>query len=310
MCDEVQGELVAPRADAAAMAALLASGVALPRHLLRLHKRERTLLLVDDEPNILAALRRQMRGAGCRVLTAPGGLEGLALLAGEEVDVIVSDQRMPGMTGVEFLRAVKESHPDTVRIVLSGFTELQSVTDAVNEGAIYKFLTKPWDDTQLRAHIEEAFRRKEMADENRGLGLELRSANLELATANRRLEDLLLQQRAQLKRDNISLEIAREALQHVPLAIVGLDEDEVVAYANAAAQELFGEHGLLLGSAAAQVMPAALEALRTAQVGAPCPVELNDARYQAVAHSMGRGTRSRGKLVTFFSESNNEGRHD
>jgi diguanylate cyclase (GGDEF)-like protein/PAS domain S-box-containing protein len=299
MCDEVQGELVAPPGDAAGLAALLASGVALPPHLLRLHKRERTLLLVDDEPNILAALRRQMRGAGCRVLTAPGGLEGLALLAGEEVDVIVSDQRMPGMTGVEFLRAVKESHPDTVRIVLSGFTELQSVTDAVNEGAIYKFLTKPWDDTQLRAHIDEAFRRKEMADENRRLGLELRSANLELATANRRLEDLLRQQRDQLKRDNISLEIAREALQHVPLAIVGLDEDEVVAYANGAAQQLFGAHGLLLGSAAARVLPAALDALRAEPGGAPCTVEIDGARYQAVVHSMGRTTRSRGKLLTF-----------
>jgi diguanylate cyclase (GGDEF)-like protein/PAS domain S-box-containing protein len=299
MCDEVQGEVLAPAQDAGALAALLASARPLPPHLLRLHKRGRTLLLVDDEPNILAALKRQMRGAGCRILTAPGGREGLELLAHEDVDVIVSDQRMPGMTGVEFLRAVKESHPDTVRMVLSGFTELQSVTDAVNEGAIYKFLTKPWDDTQLREHIEEAFRRKEMADENRRLGLELQAANLGLATANRQLEDLLRKKRAQLKRDNISLDIVREALQHVPLAIVGLDDDEVVAYANGAAQELFRDRGLLLGGRAAEFMPAALAALRGAADGAVRTVELGGARYQVVAHSMGRGTRSRGRLVTF-----------
>jgi EAL domain-containing protein (putative c-di-GMP-specific phosphodiesterase class I) len=89
MCDEVQGALLAPPLAADAMGALLAAGVLVPEHLRRLHKRQRTLLLVDDEPNILAALKRQMRGAGCRILTAPGGREGLALLATEEVDVIV-----------------------------------------------------------------------------------------------------------------------------------------------------------------------------------------------------------------------------
>jgi diguanylate cyclase (GGDEF)-like protein/PAS domain S-box-containing protein len=308
MCDEVQGALLSAPLDAAALAPLLAAGTGLPPHLLRLHKRERTLLLVDDEPNILAALKRQMRGAGCRILTAPGGQEGLELLAREEVDVIVSDQRMPGMTGVEFLRAVKVSHPDTVRMVLSGFTELQSVTDAVNEGAIYKFLTKPWDDTQLRAHIDEAFRHKEMADENRRLGLELRTANLELAGANRQLEDLLQQQRDQIKRDNISLDIAREALQHVPLAILGLDEEAVAAYANPAAQALFRQHGPLLGTAAAEFMPAVLAQLRAAPDGQPCAVELNGTRYLVVAHSMGRGTRSRGRLVTFSPDVGPSGR--
>jgi diguanylate cyclase (GGDEF)-like protein/PAS domain S-box-containing protein len=308
MCDEVQGDLLSPPLAADAMQALLVQGAALPARLLRLHKRERTLLLVDDEPNILAALRRQMRSFGCRVLTAPGGREGLALLETEEVDVIVSDQRMPGMTGVEFLRAVKNSHPQTVRMVLSGFTELQSVTDAVNEGAIYKFLTKPWDDTQLRAHIMEAFRHKEMEDENRRLGLELRAANHGLATANRQLEELLQQQREQMRRDNISLDIVREALQQVPLAIVGLDLEGVVAFANVAAQELFREHGLLLGSMADEFMPAVLEALRGVPDGQPCWEVVAGAAYRIVAHSMGHGTRSRGRLLTFIPTNEDDGR--
>jgi CheY-like chemotaxis protein len=250
MCDEIQGNLFSPALDAAAVEALLAAGRKLPPHLLRMQKRERTLLLVDDEPNILSALKRQLRGAGLRILTAPGGKEGLALLESEAVDVIVSDQRMPDMTGVEFLRAVKTSHPDTVRIVLSGFTELQSVTDAVNEGAIYKFLTKPWDDTQLRGHIQEAMLHKEMADENRRLDLEVRTANHGLAQANRRLEAVLRQQQSQLARTGISLDIVREALQHVPLPILGLDDEQVVAFANLAAQQLFGQDGMQLGRSA------------------------------------------------------------
>lgn len=299
MCDEVQGELLAAALSAEATEALLSAGAALPKRVLRLHKRERTLLLVDDEPNILAALKRQMRGAHCRILTAPGGQQGLELLESEQVDVIVSDQRMPGMTGVEFLRVVKNSHPDTVRMVLSGFTELQSVTDAVNEGAIYKFLTKPWDDTQLRAHIEEAFRHKEMVDENRRLGLELRTANLELASANRQLEDVLEQQREQIRRDGISLDIVREALLRVPMAVIALDEDRQIAYANVAARRLFGKGDALLGSNADEVMPAEVAALTARADEVPALAGLAGQTYEVVAYSMGRRTRSRGTLITF-----------
>jgi CheY-like chemotaxis protein len=295
MCDEIQGVFYSAPLDAPAFEALLDEKRALPEHLLRMHKRERTLLLVDDEPNILAALKRQLRGAGLRILTATGGEEGLQLLARERVDVILSDQRMPGMTGVDFLRTVKHSHPDTVRMVLSGFTELQSVTDAVNEGAIYKFLTKPWDDTQLRAHILEAFRHKEMADENRRLNLEVRTANQGLAQANRQLEEVLCQQQEQISRTGISLAIVREALQHVPLPILGLDEDDVVAFANLAGQELFHGNGQLLGSAVEYFMPE----LATLGEGQECIATVHGARYEIAAHGMGRGTRARGMLIIF-----------
>jgi diguanylate cyclase (GGDEF)-like protein/PAS domain S-box-containing protein len=299
MCDEIQGNLFSPACNVAAVGALLAEGRVLPQHLLRLHKRQRTLLLVDDEPNILSALKRQLRGTGLRILTASSGREGLALLDTEAVDVIVSDQRMPGMTGVDFLRAVKTSHPETVRIVLSGFTELQSVTDAVNEGAIYKFLTKPWDDAQLRGHIQEAIGNKEMADENRRLDLEVRTANHGLAQANRRLEGVLRQQQEQIDRTGISLEIVREALHHMPLPVVGLDEEQVVVFANPAAHALFSGDGMLLGNAAGLFMPQLLAALDQAGEGAACIAQLHGSRFEVGAHSMGKGTRSRGRLIIF-----------
>lgn len=117
----------------------------------------RTLLLVDDEPSMVSALQRVLRRDGYRILSATSAAEGLELLALNEVQVIVSDQRMPQMSGTEFLGRVKEMYPDTIRIVLSGYTELKSITDAINRGAIYKFLTKPWEDDPLREHIREAF---------------------------------------------------------------------------------------------------------------------------------------------------------
>lgn len=138
---------------------------------------KRTILLVDDEENILRSLERLLRRDGYRILKATSGQGGLEVLKQHAVGVIISDQRMPGMTGVEFLSKVKDLYPQTVRIALSGYTELKSVTDAINKGAIYKFLTKPWDDDLLRANVQEAFEHFELAHENERLARELQKAN-------------------------------------------------------------------------------------------------------------------------------------
>ncbi|MGH8432911.1 MAG: response regulator, partial [Pseudomonas sp.] len=88
------------------------------------------------------------------------------------VQVILSDQRMPEMNGTEFLSRVKDLYPATIRIVLSGYTDLKSVTDAINQGAIYKFLTKPWDDAQLRSTIAQAFQHYNLAKQKEDSGVE------------------------------------------------------------------------------------------------------------------------------------------
>jgi diguanylate cyclase (GGDEF)-like protein/PAS domain S-box-containing protein len=128
-----------------------------------------TLLLLDDEENILRALARLLRRDGYKILMATRAQDAFELLAKHEVQVILSDQRMPEMSGTEFFSRVKDLHPDTMRIVLSGYTDLKSVTDAINQGAIYRFLTKPWDDEQLRQIIAQAFREyRQINDKARG----------------------------------------------------------------------------------------------------------------------------------------------
>jgi response regulator RpfG family c-di-GMP phosphodiesterase len=117
----------------------------------------KTILLVDDEPSILSSLRRLLRPDGYRVLTAGSGAEALELAAQHDVHVVLTDQRMPQMTGAELLHRMCVIAPDTVRMVLSGYTDLETITQAVNEGDIFKFMTKPWDDDQLRANIRDAF---------------------------------------------------------------------------------------------------------------------------------------------------------
>jgi diguanylate cyclase (GGDEF)-like protein len=145
---------------------------------------ERTLLLVDDEEDIGAALERLLRHDGYNILHASSGKAGLEVLANHKVGVVISDQRMPGMSGVEFLTQVKELYPQTIRIVLSGYADLDSVTAAINQGAIYKFFTKPWNNDVLRVDVMEAFWRQELAQEKDQLLQQIQNANELLAQVN------------------------------------------------------------------------------------------------------------------------------
>jgi EAL domain-containing protein (putative c-di-GMP-specific phosphodiesterase class I)/CheY-like chemotaxis protein len=159
-CDEMQGYYFSKPLPAAEFEPLLAArckldisaDAALPGL---------TLLLVDDEPHVLASLKRLVRREGYAILTATSAAEGMDLLATHEVAVVMSDQRMPLMTGSEFLAKVRVMYPDTIRIILSGYTDLKAITEVVNRGEIYKFLEKPWEDAALLETLREAFRHYE-----------------------------------------------------------------------------------------------------------------------------------------------------
>lgn len=157
-CDEMQGYFFSKPLPADELAALLKSGKQMDFKGESASGEPRTLLLVDDEPGVLNALRRLFRSEGYRVLTAESAQTALELLATDPAQVIISDQRMPGMSGVEFLSRVRVLHPATVRIVLSGYAEIDMVTEAVNRGAIWKFFSKPWDDDKLLDEVRNAFR--------------------------------------------------------------------------------------------------------------------------------------------------------
>ena len=155
-CDDIQGYFFSRPVPAVEFARLLGEWAPLASDVPE--EARPTLLIVDDEVGMISALQRLLRREGYRILTAGSAQEGFELLATHDVQVILSDQRMPQMSGTEFLSRVRDLYPDTIRIILSGYTDLDTVTGAVNRGAIYKFLTKPWDDDQLRDQLREAFR--------------------------------------------------------------------------------------------------------------------------------------------------------
>jgi DNA-binding NtrC family response regulator len=116
----------------------------------------RTILVVDDEPKILKAVQRTLRNENYNILTANSGGDGLRMLEGREVDMVVSDQNMPFMTGLEFLMRVKADHPGTLTMMLTGEKEIEIAVQAINQAGVYKFILKPWDDEDLKVTIRRA----------------------------------------------------------------------------------------------------------------------------------------------------------
>lgn len=158
-CDQIQGFYFSRPLPPEEFEAMLASGKELPRN--ENESQRPTLLIIDDEPNVTRALQRELRGEEYRVITVNNPLDAFEVMAREQIQVVLSDQRMPQMNGTELLRRLREIYPDTVRLVLSGYTDLKTITDAINDGHIYKFLTKPWDDAELCTILREAFRHYE-----------------------------------------------------------------------------------------------------------------------------------------------------
>lgn len=156
-CDEIQGFYFSRALPALELGQMIAAGAGLPPGHDPAAQPAQTLLIVDDDVNVLSSLHRLFRPEGYQILTASTPAEGFEMLALHRVHVIVCDQRMPSMSGTEFLSKVKELYPETIRIILSGYTGLEAVLDSINRGAIYRFYTKPWDDTQLRDNIRLAF---------------------------------------------------------------------------------------------------------------------------------------------------------
>lgn len=161
-----------------------------------------SVLCVDDEPNILLALKRTLRPAGYQVATAAGGAEGLELLARESVDLVISDMRMPGMDGAQFLGRVRQEHPEVIRILLTGYADMASTIAAINRGEIYRYLSKPWDDGEILQVVGSALERKVLEREKARLEALTIAQNEELKSLNASLEDKVRARTSELARAN------------------------------------------------------------------------------------------------------------
>ncbi|HMK61125.1 MAG TPA: response regulator [Dissulfurispiraceae bacterium] len=205
------------------------------------------ILCVDDESNVLNSLRRLFMDDDYTVLTASSASEGLRVLEGEHIQIVISDYRMPNMNGVEFLREVCTRWPDTVRIVLSGYADTASIVSAINEGQIYKFIPKPWNDDELRVTVTNAIERYHLFKKN----AELTS---ELLKVNKELKELLVENAKLLELKGRMLEASQTLIFSLPVAVMGISNDTIVQCNQAWAEDT-GDKWMSLGKTIGDALP-------------------------------------------------------
>jgi CheY-like chemotaxis protein len=197
-----------------------------------------TVLCVDDEVNILQALKRLLRKENYTLLTASSGEEGLEILSRNDVHLVMSDQRMPHMNGTEFLAVIKEKYPDVIRIILTGYTEVDAITESINRGHIYKFFLKPWNDENLKLEISKALDQYDLIKANRALTQAVIDKNDQLKHLNDQLEDKVRQRTEELFLRNQALELSQAILENIPFPILGVSEETTIVLVNHRVSEL------------------------------------------------------------------------
>ncbi|MDM8537674.1 response regulator [Desulfobacterales bacterium HSG17] len=207
-----------------------------------------TVLCVDSEKPILSSLKRLFRKESFNLLTASSCQKGLDILKKSDVHLIISDQRMPEMSGIKFLSKVKEKYTDTIRIVLTGYTEVDTIRDAINDGHIYKFILKPWNDDNIKNEIKKSLEQYDLIQANRSLNKIITQKNLELGEINKNLEKKISIRTRELELRNQALELSRALFEGLPAPVIGLNIDKTIVLINQHAQKLaIGNQKLIVG---------------------------------------------------------------
>lgn len=215
------------------------------------------VLFVDDEANILRSLQRLLVDEDFPVFTAPSGDEGLLVLGSNpNIGLIVSDQRMPGMNGAEFLARAREMAPESLRILLTGYSDIEATIDAINRGGAYRYVTKPWNDEDLLQIIRDGLRNYTLTRENRRLATIVRQQNEELKEWNGRLKSRVLQQTTEIREKNQELHKKNQSLSKVYQDMIVAFSGLIELYSKALRNHSGNVAELALRAARAMELPA------------------------------------------------------
>jgi response regulator RpfG family c-di-GMP phosphodiesterase len=190
-----------------------------------------TVLCVDDEKNILNSMKRLLRKQPCTLLTAESGADALTLINEHKVHIVVSDMRMPNMSGAELLEQIAEKFPDTYRILLTGFADMESTVAAVNKGKIHRYMQKPWDNDELIAAIKDGIESVTLKSENLRLQQQVAEQNKQLKHANLALEDKVLLRTKQIRAAMHRIENNNHATQRMLFNFIAINPNLDASFA-------------------------------------------------------------------------------
>jgi len=188
-------------------------------------------------------MKRLLRREPYRLLTASNGEAGIKALEEAEVHLVISDQRMPDMSGTDFLSIVRKQYPDVMRVILTGYTEVDSITESINNGHVYKFWLKPWDDQSLKLEIKQVLEQYDLIRDNRLLHEKVLNQNEELKSMNDNLGNMVRERTEKLESQNQALEISHAIMEDLPIPIIGISADGTVVLTNRMVDSLPGFGG-------------------------------------------------------------------
>lgn len=230
------------------------------------------ILLVDDERNVLRSLERLLMEEEYEIVTAASGQEGLEVLERSgPFRLVISDYRMPAQNGVEFLTEVCRRWPETERMILSGYADTAAIVAAINQGQIYKFIAKPWNDDELLQTIREALDRQLLRSKNRRLLAELSTANDELKSINDHLTGLVDERVKEVLLQSRALHSFQNVLDALPIGFIGADGYGMIVQWNRMGTDLLGLAAEdLIGNDLASTMPREIVLLAAQLAGNSC----------------------------------------
>jgi response regulator RpfG family c-di-GMP phosphodiesterase len=220
-----------------------------------MNEKQYSILCVDDEKKILNALKRLFRKEGYHLYFANSGMEGLEILNDNDIQMVISDQRMPEMNGTEFLAEVKFRHPDVLRIILSGYSNVDAITQSINEGHIYKFFSKPWNDQELKTEIRQALEQSDLVKTSEKRDACIIKLNLELQEMNENPEEQVKTRTYDVELQNKMLQLSHAILEDLPIAVMGIDNKGSVVLTNKMAQIMIGSQGIRQGASVSEYFP-------------------------------------------------------
>ncbi len=209
---------------------------------------KQSILLVDDEINVLKSLKRLFIDTDYKIYTAESADSGLLILQENSINLVLSDYKMPHKNGVQFLKEVKEKHPNTIRMILSGFADVAAIVESINEGNVYKFLAKPWNDQDLLTTIKRALEHFNLQTLNDKLVENLQDSNNKLLKLTESLEKTVAERTADLEIKNRALKISQFILNLLPIGTFGVDSEGMVVYVNEIASRYLTAFNIRLGS--------------------------------------------------------------
>lgn len=196
------------------------------------------ILLIDDEQNVLNALRRLLRKEPYNLFSTNEIKEAFNILESQNIQLVISDERMPVMSGTTFLQTVKERWPETIRVILSGYADVAVIVESINKGSIFRFLPKPWDDEEMKSNIRQCLNQYDLLQQREELLQQVQDQNISLLKLNSNLEKMVSSRTK-------SLAFAQEILEKFPIPVMGVDAISMLTLKNDAVDKNIPELKLL-----------------------------------------------------------------